>query len=176
MAARAFPDPTRRLRGRPGGPDRGRRVRRSGSETGSGSADPALPVTHLELLPPRQAAFRPWPTWVDPSVLAAFQARGVREPFAHQVAAAELAHEGRHVVVATGTASGKSLAYQLPALTDLVVDPRATVLYMAPTKALAADQLSALHGLGIAGVHPSLFDGDTPVDVRDWVRRTADGC
>ncbi|MCW2633834.1 MAG: box helicase, partial [Blastococcus sp.] len=122
------------------------------------------------MLPARPAGYAPWPVWADPTVVEAFRGRGVREPFAHQVEAAELAHTGHHVVLATGTASGKSMAYQLPALTDLTADQRATVLYIAPTKALAADQLSSLHGLGIAGVHPSLFDGDTPVDVRDWVR------
>ncbi|MEP6981834.1 MAG: DEAD/DEAH box helicase [Nakamurella sp.] len=132
--------------------------------------DNAVPVTHLEVLPARAASYSPWPAWADPTVVEAFRGRGVREPYAHQVEAAELAFAGQHVVLATGTASGKSMAYQLPALTDLVTDPRATVLYIAPTKALAADQLSSLHGLGIAGVHPSLFDGDTPVDVRDWVR------
>ena len=63
-------------------------------------------------------------------------------PWRHQVDAAQLARDGRHVVVATGTASGKSLAYQLPALTRLAEDPRACVLYLAPTKALARDQLA----------------------------------
>jgi DEAD/DEAH box helicase domain-containing protein len=140
------------------------------SQGGFAEADEPVPVTHLEVLPPRPAGHAPWPAWAHPTVVEAFRGRGAREPFTHQVEAAELAHAGRHVVLATGTASGKSMAYQLPALSDLTADPRATVLYMAPTKALAADQLSSLHGLGIAGIHPSLFDGDTPVDVRDWVR------
>ena len=68
----------------------------------------------------------------------------MERPWEHQVAAAELAHAGRHVVLATGTASGKSLAYQLPALSALLADPKARVLYLAPTKALAHDQLRAL--------------------------------
>jgi DEAD/DEAH box helicase domain-containing protein len=103
-------------------------------------------------------------------VVASFRRRGIERPFAHQVEAADLAHSRRHVVISTGTASGKSVAYQLPALSDLVIGAKATVLYIAPTKALAADQLDSLHGLGIPGVHPSLYDGDTPIDVRDWVR------
>lgn len=132
--------------------------------------DESHPITHLELLPARAGQTLPWPRWADPGIVAAFGRRGIVQPFVHQVEAADLAHRGRHVVIATGTASGKSLAYQLPALSGLTADPRATVLYIAPTKALAADQLSSLVGLGVPGVYPSLFDGDTPVDVRDWVR------
>jgi len=84
-----------------------------------------------------------------------------------------LAHEGRHVVVSTGTASGKSLAYQLPVLTALRQDPRATALYLAPTKALGADQLRAVQTLGLPDVRAALFDGDTALDERDWVRAHA---
>ena len=65
-------------------------------------------------------------------------------PWTHQVDAATLAYTGRHVVVATGTASGKSLAYQLPVLTALPADPKATALYLSPTKALGADQLRSV--------------------------------
>ena len=75
------------------------------------------------------------------------------------------------MVVATGTASGKSLAYQLPGLATLLADPRATVLYLSPTKALAADQLRAVAGLDLAGVRPACYDGDTPRAEREWIRR-----
>src|SRR4029453_2580628 len=88
-----------------------------------------------------------------------------------QVTAAELARTGRHVVIATGTASGKSLAYQLPVLGALLDDPRATALYLAPTKALAADQLRGVEALGLAGVRPACYDGDTPREERDWTRQ-----
>ena len=84
----------------------------------------------------------PSPTWSARSPTAA-SAR----PWSHQVQAAELAHAGRHVVVSTGTASGKSLAYQLPVLNALATDPRARVLYLSPTKALGHDQLRAAHAL-----------------------------
>ena len=97
--------------------------------------------------------------------------RGVTAPWRHQAEAAELAYAGQHVVVATGTASGKSLAYQLPALATLLADPRATVLYLAPTKALAADQLRAVAGLDLEGVRPACYDGDTPRTEREWIRR-----
>ena len=92
-------------------------------------------------------------------------------PWRHQVDAAQLARDGRHVVVATGTASGKSLAYQLPALTRLAEDPRACVLYLAPTKALARDQLASVAALADPSVRPAAYDGDTPGEERDWVRR-----
>ena len=103
-------------------------------------------------------------------------ARGSRSagslaPWRHQVDAAQLARDGRHVVVATGTASGKSLAYQLPALTRLAEDPRACVLYLAPTKALARDQLASVAALADPSVRPAAYDGDTPGEERDWVRR-----
>ena len=105
------------------------------------------PLRHVSDLPPRQASSRPWPPWAEPDVVRAFVDRGVTEPWSHQVAAADLAHSGRHVVLSTGTASGKSLAYQLPILSALAADPRARVLYLSPTKALGHDQLRAAQSL-----------------------------
>jgi len=131
------------------------------------------PLTHLAELPARVAAFADWPQWADRDIIAALGERGVIRPWQHQAAAAALAHEGRHVVVSTGTASGKSLAYQLPVLTALRQDPRATALYLAPTKALGADQLRAVQTLGLPDVRAALFDGDTALDERDWVRAHA---
>jgi DEAD/DEAH box helicase domain-containing protein len=132
---------------------------------------PKSPVTHVEHVPARPGRPAPWPEWVTPQVLSALSARGITAPWEHQVAAAELARAGAHVVLATGTASGKSLGYQLPALTTLTEDPRATVLYLSPTKALAADQLRALVQLGVDGVRPATYDGDTPREEREWVRQ-----
>jgi DEAD/DEAH box helicase domain-containing protein len=77
------------------------------------------------------------------------------------------------VVVATGTASGKSLAYQLPVLSALLHDDRARALYLAPTKALAADQFRSVAELALPGIRPAVFDGDTPMEERDWVRAHA---
>jgi DEAD/DEAH box helicase domain-containing protein len=108
---------------------------------------------------------------VPATVRAAFVDRGVRRPWSHQARAAELAHAGRDVVVATGTASGKSLAYQLPVLSTFAADRRATALYLSPTKALAADQLRALAELGLPDVRATSFDGDTPLAERDWARQ-----
>ena len=128
------------------------------------------PLTHTRELPARQAQSVDWPGWVAPSVRDALVERGVVRPWSHQVAAAEHAHAGRHVVVATGTASGKSLAYQLPVLTALAEDPRATALYLSPTKALGADQVRSVAALGLADARQAVYDGDTPRDERDWVR------
>jgi DEAD/DEAH box helicase domain-containing protein len=137
----------------------------------AGTADDEQPVTHVHRLPVRHSNTRPWPDWVSAALRARLEERGVTAPWEHQVEAAQLARDGRHVVVATGTASGKSLAYQLPALTRLAEDPRACVLYLAPTKALARDQLASVAALADPSVRPAPYDGDTPAEERDWVRR-----
>ena len=121
-------------------------------------------------LPARPAEEADWPGWAHPRAVAALGELGVRRPWSHQVAAASLAHTGRHVVIATGTASGKSLAYQLPVLTGLLEDPKATALYLSPTKALGADQLGAVLACEFDELRAACFDGDTALEERDWVR------
>ena len=133
------------------------------------------PVRHIAELAPRRGVAQSWPEWADSDVITAFTDRGVTQPWSHQVQAADLAHHGRHVVIATGTASGKSLAYQLPILTALADDPRARALYLSPTKALGHDQLRAAHALAaaiprLADVAPSAYDGDSPAEVRRFAR------
>src|ERR671912_674687 len=76
-------------------------------------------LQHLEVLPARAAVHEDWPRWVPVDVRAAYAAHGVTRPWRHQVVAADAAHAGDHVIVATGTASGKSLAYQVPALSAI---------------------------------------------------------
>ncbi|MGH3524182.1 MAG: DEAD/DEAH box helicase, partial [Mycobacterium sp.] len=131
------------------------------------------PVRHVTTIPGRAARTVEWPTWVPDPLRVSLAGAGVSAPWAHQVAVAELARAGRHAVVATGTASGKSLAYQLPVLAELLTDQQATALYLAPTKALGADQIRAVNALGLAGVRAAAFDGDTPMAERDWVRSHA---
>jgi DEAD/DEAH box helicase domain-containing protein len=132
-------------------------------------------LTHLERLPARPAVVEEWPDWADPTVVAAYSARGVVLPWRHQVLAAEHARAGQHVVVATGTASGKSLAYLLPALTAIRAGrgPRgqrgSSTLYLAPTKALAQDQRASIDGLGV-DVRVVTHDGDSSQEQRDWTR------
>lgn len=133
------------------------------------------PLTHVRTLPARDAVVADWPPWAPEVLVSALRGCGIEAPWAHQARAASLAFDGQHVILATGTASGKSLAYQLPVLSRLLADPKATALYLGPTKALGADQLRAVAGLvssgmGLAGVRPASFDGDTPLAERDWVR------
>ncbi len=103
--------------------------------------------------------------------MSALVGEGIGQPWTHQVEAASAAWSGEHVVVATGTASGKSLGYLLPALT--AAGAGSTVLYLAPTKALAADQRARVERLALPGVRISTYDGDTPPDERRWIREHA---
>ncbi len=141
----------------------------------AGTAADEHPLRHVAELPARSGRPHSWPSWAEPDVMRAFTDRGISFPWSHQAAAAELAHAGRHVVLSTGTASGKSLAYQLPALNALATDPRARVLYLSPTKALGHDQLRAAHALTAAiprlhDVAPTAYDGDSPPEVRRFAR------
>jgi DEAD/DEAH box helicase domain-containing protein len=136
-------------------------------------------LLHVHRSPARSGEPAPWPEWVPDPLRRAVEAAGVRAPWTHQAAVAELAHAGRHVIVSTGTASGKSLAYLLPTLAAVLEgttapDTRgATVLYLAPTKALAHDQLQAVEELALPGVRAATYDGDTPDEERAWVRAHA---
>ncbi|MGW4481925.1 DEAD/DEAH box helicase [Rhodococcus triatomae] len=141
----------------------------------TGTPGHETPLTHIAELPARESTYATWPEWAHPGVVDALRESGVPMPWTHQEQAATLAARGTNVVVATGTASGKSLAYQLPVLTALADDPRATALYLAPTKALGADQIRATVALcdgteELVDAYPSAFDGDTPTEVRQWVR------
>ncbi len=142
----------------------------------------AARITHMEHLPPRAGRHAVWPDRIRPEVINAIQLAGVDHPWAHQAAAAEHALDGESVVIATGTASGKSLAYLAPVLTTLLDGSEApngrgaTALYLSPTKALAADQRRAVKALAAPlgnSVRPAVYDGDTPVEEREWVRQYA---
>jgi DEAD/DEAH box helicase domain-containing protein len=142
---------------------------------GDGTDRDEHPLRHVSDLAPRRARHQAWPQWADPDVVRAFADRGITAPWTHQAEAADLAHSGRHVVLSTGTASGKSLAYQLPILTTLATDPRARALYLAPTKALGHDQLRAAQALTnavqrLSDVAPSSYDGDSSTDARRFAR------
>src|SRR6185295_10245164 len=95
-------------------------------------------------------------------------AQGISRLYSHQAEAIDLARAGKHVCVATGTASGKSLAYNIPVLERLLLEPTATALYLFPTKALAQDQLRGLRRFGESSpelaraVTTGTYDGDTP--------------
>ena len=133
-------------------------------------------LTHLEIVPARPGTTTDWPDWVPALLVDRLRLAGVERPWEHQAAAADLAWSGRSVVLATGTASGKSLAYLLPVLAALLQTPAgdgASALYLAPTKALAGDQLRAVRALNLTAVRAAAYDGDTPAGERDWVRSHA---
>jgi len=138
-------------------------------------------LTHIERRPARPGRRGSFPEWTDPRLVLHLAERGIAAPWIHQEQAARLAHDGQDVVLATATASGKSLAYLLPTLTAIGAReldpeaPRATALYLSPTKALAADQLTNItalaDGAGIRDARVAVYDGDTPAEQRRWVRR-----
>ena len=136
-------------------------------------------VRHVQHRPPRAARTAPWPDAVHPTVRAAFEGEGITQLWAHQAEAIETISSGTHVVIATGTASGKSLAYQAPLLTAALEPDSATgiaalrgptTLYLSPTKALAVDQRKRLEALAIPGIRVATLDGDTPPEERRWIR------
>ena len=188
----------------------------------------ALPeqITHVHTIPAREAEHAPWPQWMHPRVVEAFESLGISEPYAHQVAAAQAAHAGLdaaleasaarygwqagrvetgapahaegaksaggHVILATGTASGKTLSYLMPTLDAVYrascgepvsstsaysrtenLNNRANILYISPAKALSADQLTALTSYNLPGLYPASYDGDTPTGERRWIREHA---
>ena len=123
---------------------------------------------HVEHIPARPGKAAPWPDWVPAQVIDSFAGRGIAAPWTHQAAAASHAHAGRNVIISTPAASGKSLAYQVPAITAILSGE--TVLYVTPTKALAADQFAALSALGIPGLRATVLDGDSTAVERAWAR------
>ncbi|MFD0775274.1 DEAD/DEAH box helicase, partial [Streptomonospora algeriensis] len=128
-------------------------------------------MTHVEYLPGSHGVSEHWPDWTPPSVRERLAEQGITSPWSHQAAAADLARSGSNVIIATGTASGKSLAFLLPCAD--AVEHGGTVLYISPTKALAADQRRALTDIGLPGLRPATYDGDTPREERAWIRAHA---
>lgn len=129
-------------------------------------------ITHVEHRPARPGTIVGWPAFVSEELLDRLADIGVTAPWSHQAETATRAWAGESLVVATGTASGKSLAYLLPVLSAL--DARgATALYLCPTKALARDQLAGLRRLAAPGVRATTYDGDTPAEERAWARAHA---
>jgi DEAD/DEAH box helicase domain-containing protein len=136
-----------------------------------GSAQEIGQVTHVEHLPGAPGTPVPWPTWVPGSVAIPFAERGIVRPWSHQAHAANLARGGQHVIIATRAASGKSAAYLAPALTAIAEG--GTVLYIAPTKALAADQLAAIEAMDVPRLTAACADGDNTAAERAWARSRA---
>jgi DEAD/DEAH box helicase domain-containing protein len=130
-------------------------------------------LEHLATEPARRARTEPLPEDLDPRVRAALEDVGVTELFTHQAEAWEAAARGEHLIVTTGTASGKTLAFNLPVLDALAREPKDRALYLYPTKALAQDQVRALAELHPPKVRSAIYDGDTPGEQRWQVRKWA---
>ncbi len=123
--------------------------------------------------PEASANFAPLPLDLRPDLVTALARRGIQRLYSHQADAYRAVREGRHLVVVTPTASGKTLCYNLPVLQRLLEDPQRRALYLYPTKALAQDQLAELsalkHGLPIE-LRVDTYDGDTPPGRRTAIR------
>jgi DEAD/DEAH box helicase domain-containing protein len=123
--------------------------------------------------PNREARFEPVPDDLHPRLREALLALGVGSLYSHQAKAWRLARAGSSLIVTTGTASGKTLAFNLPVLDALVREPKQRALYLYPTKALAQDQARALAELRAPRVHAAIYDGDTPSERRWQIRKWA---
>jgi DEAD/DEAH box helicase domain-containing protein len=130
-------------------------------------------LVHVERLRARKARRVGLPEDLPDLLLSRLRGRGIESLWSHQAEAIALARSGTNVVVATGTASGKSLCYQLPVFESLLGERHRSALYLAPTKALAHDQLRAIRSFALTGVRAASYDGDTPAEERPMVRRNA---
>ncbi|MGE5223332.1 MAG: DEAD/DEAH box helicase, partial [Omnitrophica WOR_2 bacterium] len=156
-------------------------------------ADPTISgnIVEWRSLPARQARYTLFPSGIHPALVQALRQQGIQALYTHQAEAWEKTRSGQNVVVVTGTASGKTLCYNLPVLDRLLVDPQARALYLFPTKALAQDQLSVISrqlsiiqgieelqrgempGIPASTVSFSTYDGDTPASARSTIRANA---
>jgi DEAD/DEAH box helicase domain-containing protein len=148
-------------------------------------------VTAVRRLPARSAQFAPFPEALDPRLCEVLRERGIEQLYTHQATAIGHALAGRHVVITTPTASGKTLCYNAPVLSAVLSNPATRAMYLFPTKALAQDQLAELHGIADVLSRPRLperldgvpwgeteigvftYDGDTPQDARRAIRGRA---
>jgi len=128
-------------------------------------------VAYRGVEPAREARVEPLPDDLDPRLASALLAAGIDALYRHQAEAWEAVRRGEDIVVTTGTASGKSLAFNLPVLDAIARDRKTRALYLYPTKALAQDQARALAELRVPGVRAAIYDGDTAVERRWQIRK-----
>lgn len=124
----------------------------------------------VHTVPARPEVSESIPDWLHSELTHALAQRGIHHLWSHQAEALRLTRERRDTVVATGTASGKSLCYQLPMVQAVLESPNARALYIAPTKALAHDQVRSLTELDVPGVAISAYDGDSDSAERRYAR------
>ncbi|MEW6716684.1 MAG: DEAD/DEAH box helicase [Chloroflexota bacterium] len=137
-------------------------------------------IVHWQTLPAHNAVVVPFPGTLHPLLQKVLQGMGIHSLFSHQAETWDHLSAGRHVALVTGTASGKTLAYNLPVLNHLIGDDNARALYLFPTKALAHDQLEKLQDIigrlgsfGLTIPPVAAYDGDTPSSHRPHIRRNA---
>ena len=139
------------------------------------TADPdtARSLVHVQHLPARAPAIEPFPDGLPDLLVSRLGLTGVRGLYPHQTDGLAVLRDGRDLVIATGTASGKTLVYNAAFAEAALTQPKATALYLYPTKALARDQLRAVRALKLPQVKASVYDGDTPKAERPLIRKNA---
>ena len=154
-------------------------------------ADPEVGPNFIKwhTIPREKAHYLPFPEGIQPVLRKALENRGVKSLYTHQYDTWRALDQGKNVIVVTGTASGKTLCYNLPVLNKLLVDTEATALYLFPTKALSQDQYSVLNAMitqiddllkiitspskEARSIKFAIYDGDTPVSIRSSLRNQA---
>lgn len=134
------------------------------------------PVGTIRKLPAREPRWVDFPKELDGRLREALASKGITRLYSHQARSWDRIANGKHAVIVTPTASGKTICYNLPVLNALASDPSACALYLFPTKALAVDQLEEFNSLGTAlgsDIRAFTYDGDTPSDARRAIRRRA---
>ena len=130
-------------------------------------------LAYVTEVPAREPEIVPLPADLHPRVRNALEAAGLTGLYRHQLEAYEAAGRGKNVVISTGTASGKTLAFNLPVLDALAAEPKLRALYLYPTKALAQDQARALSAFRLPRLRPAIYDGDTEAERRWQIRKWA---
>ncbi len=144
--------------------------------------DTAPNIPTWRTTPAKPAQVQPFPVDLPTPIAGGLASRGITSLYSHQAEAWQHSRQGENIVLATGTASGKTLGYNLPVLSSLLENPDARALYLFPTKALTQDQLSALEdllsviekeSLAATGLNPAIYDGDTPSSKRATIRKNS---
>ncbi len=130
-------------------------------------------IRAVKHIPAQEGRFADYPPGIHPALLAALEKKGYQKLYSHQRSSWEALKEGKHIVVVTPTASGKTLCYNLPVLNDILQDTSSRAIYLFPTKALSQDQRAELDeviNLLPEGIRVYTYDGDTPQDARKAIR------
>lgn len=130
-------------------------------------------IAHVEEFPPQEPVFASTHLPMHSALADQLKVRGLNSLFSHQAQAYDAAMEGKDLVVVTGTNSGKTLCYNLPAIQFGLTEPAARMLYLFPTKALAQDQQARLEQLLPTSLRAGTYDGDTPTSQRSSIRKLA---